>query len=159
MFTNRLFNLIVAAVLVVVVALAIQQAFATKAIAPETGSVYSESKEEALREVQLSERYGELPPHIAQFSAEQIHREYILGERFGVTPQQYPRSNASLAAEQTASDFYQRHPDWMWAINDQNAVLSVTGVAAFPDYYQRHPELRAATTKIVDLTDYFFRHR
>ena len=90
MFTNRLFNMIVATVLVVVVALAIQQAFATKAIAPETGSVYSESKEDALREVQLGERYGVLPDQIALLIAEQkIHREYILGERYGVLPQQY----------------------------------------------------------------------
>src|SRR6476660_3877511 len=97
MFTNRLFNLIVAAVLVVVVALAIQQAFATKAIAPETGVVYSESNEQALREVQLGERYGVLPDQIAFLIAEQkIHREYILGERYGVTPQQSPLSNASL---------------------------------------------------------------
>ena len=61
MFTNRLFNLLVAAVLVAVVALAIQQAFATKAIAPEAHNIYSQSKEEALRDYQLGERYGVLP--------------------------------------------------------------------------------------------------
>jgi hypothetical protein len=94
MFTNRLFNLIVAAVLVVVVALAIQQTFATKAIAPETSVLYSESNEQALREVQLGERYGEFPPHVAQFSAEQIRREYLLGERYGVTPQGYAEQQA-----------------------------------------------------------------
>jgi hypothetical protein len=54
MFSNRLFNLIVAAVLLVVVALAVQQAFATKAIVPET---YAE--EQALREYWLGERYGQ----------------------------------------------------------------------------------------------------
>ena len=87
MFTNRLFNLIVTAVIVVVVALAVQQAFAMKAIVQEIGGAYTESKEQALREFQHGERYGEVPPHVAQFSAEQIRREYILGERYGVTPQ------------------------------------------------------------------------
>jgi hypothetical protein len=94
MFTNRLFNLIVAAVLVVVVALVVQQAFATKAIAPETDNINSKSKEVTLREYQLGERYGALPEHVAQFSAEQINREYILGERYGVMPQQYALSKS-----------------------------------------------------------------
>jgi len=94
MFTNRLFNLIVAAVLIVVIALAVQQAFATKAIAPETDDVYSESKEEALHEYQLRERYGALPEDVTRFSAEQINREYILGERYGVMPQQYALSKS-----------------------------------------------------------------
>jgi hypothetical protein len=94
MFTNRLFNLIVAAILVVVVALAAQQAFATKAIAPETNNHYTQSKEQALREYQLGERYGALPEHVARSSAEQIHREYILGERYGVIPQQDARNKS-----------------------------------------------------------------
>ena len=94
MFTNRLFNLIVVAVLVVVVALAVQQAFATKAIAPETDNIYSESKEDALRDYQLGERYGVLPEQIARFSPEQLHREYILGERYGVMPQQYAHNKS-----------------------------------------------------------------
>jgi hypothetical protein len=94
MFTNRLFNLIVAAVFVVVVVLAAQQAFASKAIAPETDNVYSESKEDALGEYQLGERYGVLPEHVARFSAEQINREYILGERYGVMPQQDARNKS-----------------------------------------------------------------
>ena len=93
MFTNRLFNMIVAAVLVAIVAFALQQAFATQAIAPETDNVYSESKEQALREDQLGERYGVLPQN-ALFSAEQIHREYILGERYGVTPGQYAHNQS-----------------------------------------------------------------
>ena len=92
MFTNRLFNLIVAAVLVVVVALAVQQAFTTKAIAPEANSPYVQPKEEALRESQLGERFGVLPQH--RWSAEQIHREYILGDRYGVTPQQDARNTS-----------------------------------------------------------------
>ena len=62
MFKNRLFNLIIAAVLIAIVALGIQQVFATKAIVPETGGVYTESNEQALREFQLGERYGEFPP-------------------------------------------------------------------------------------------------
>jgi hypothetical protein len=94
MLPNRLFNLVVAAVLVVVVALAVQQAFATKASVLETGSVYTESVEQALREFQLGERYGETPPDVVQFSAEQIRREYILGERYGVTPQGYTAEQA-----------------------------------------------------------------
>jgi hypothetical protein len=94
MFTNRLFNLIIAAIGMVVVVLTVQQAFATKAIAPETTKVYTESREQALREYQLGERYGELPPHVTQFSAEQLHREYILGERYGVTPQGYVQQQA-----------------------------------------------------------------
>lgn len=94
MFTNRLFNLIVVAALVVVVALAIQQVFGTKAIIPETGGVYTESNAQVLREYQLGERYGELPAQVAQFSVEQIRREYILGERYGVTPQGYAEQQA-----------------------------------------------------------------
>jgi hypothetical protein len=113
----------------------------------------------SLREYLLGERYGVLPDQIALLIAQQkIHREYILGERFGVTPQQPPLSNASLAAGQTASDFYQRHPDWMWAVNDQNNVIPVTGDLAFPDYFMRHPELTAPAEESVDMTDYFFRH-
>jgi hypothetical protein len=77
---------------VVVVVLAAQQAFATKAIAPETNNVYSESKEDALHEYQLGERYGVLPQY--RWSAEQIHREYILGERYGVMPQQDARNKS-----------------------------------------------------------------
>jgi hypothetical protein len=65
MFTNRLFNLIVVAVLVVVVVLAVQQAFATKAIAPEANNPYTQSKEQALREYQLGERYGVTPHQYA----------------------------------------------------------------------------------------------
>ena len=69
-----------------------------------------------------------------------------------------PRSNASLAADQGASDFYQRHPDWNWTIGDANSVVPVTGESAFPDYYQRHPELSAPVAIMIDTTDYFFRH-
>ena len=90
----------------------------------------------------------------------------------------YPRANASSTADQAATDFYQRHRDWTWAINDQNASIPVTGESAFPDYYQRHrelsvspiiglgasdyfqrhPELIAPAEASVDMTDYYFRH-
>jgi len=69
----------------------------------------------------------------------------------------YPRSSASLAADQAASDFYQRHPDWTWAV-PAPAAIPVTGDAAFPDYYQRHPELSSPVEASIDTTDYYFRH-
>jgi len=94
MFTNRLFNLITAALLIVAIALVAQQALATRAIISDTKSVYTESKEQALRKVQLGERYGEIPGHLVSFSAEQIRREYILGERYGVVPQGYTEEQA-----------------------------------------------------------------
>jgi len=56
--------------------------------------LHLQTKERALREYQLGERYGEIPSHVAQFSAVQIHREYILGERYGVTPQGYAEQQA-----------------------------------------------------------------
>jgi hypothetical protein len=59
---------------------------------------------------------------------------------------------------QTASDFYQRHPDWTWVVEDQNASTPITGDSAFPDYFQRHPELRRSVNRSIDTTDYFFRH-
>src|SRR6266508_4755405 len=70
----------------------------------------------------------------------------------------YPRSNASSTADQASSDFYQRHPDWTWAINDQNAVVPVTGESAFPDYAQRHPELSVSPILGLGASDYSQRH-
>ena len=138
----------VAAIIVVAVALAT----ASMIPAGSNSARVVESKEQALRENRLGERYGVLPEQIAWLIAEQkIHREYILGERYGVTPQDY-------ASDQDASDFYQQHPDWMWGIKDQNASIPVTGDSAFPDYYQRHPELSVPAEISADLTDYFFRH-
>jgi hypothetical protein len=58
-----------------------------------------------------------------------------------------------------ASDFYQRHPDWIWETNNENNLIPMTGEAAFPDYYQRHPEQSAAADISVDTTDYVFRHQ
>ena len=89
-----------------------------------------------------------------------------------------PHSHASLVTDQGASDFYQRHPEWTWAVNDQN-IIPLTGDLAFPDYYQRHrelsvspilsvgasdyfqrhPKLIAPAEPSVDMTDYYFRHR
>jgi len=69
-----------------------------------------------------------------------------------------PRSGTAPASDQGASDFYQRHPDWTWAVNDQNAVIPLTSASAFPDYFQRHPELSAPLILGVGASDYFQRH-
>ena len=70
----------------------------------------------------------------------------------------YPRSNTVFPADQGASDFYQRHPEWTWASSAPNVVMPVTGNSAFPDYSQRHPELNSSVAITIDTTDYFFRH-
>jgi hypothetical protein len=57
-----------------------------------------------------------------------------------------------------ASDFYQRHPDWIWKANPQNAILPVTGDAAFPDYSDRHPELSSLSNLGQGASDYAERH-
>jgi hypothetical protein len=49
MFRNRLFSLIVAAMVVVAIVLATQRAFAAKAIVPEPNLAYTESNAWALR--------------------------------------------------------------------------------------------------------------
>jgi hypothetical protein len=69
-----------------------------------------------------------------------------------------PRSNTSSSPDQDGSDFYQRHPDWTWAVNGQNAVIPVTGKSAFPDYAQRHPELSVSPIIGLGASDYFQRH-
>ena len=69
-----------------------------------------------------------------------------------------PLSGSTSAHKEAASDFYQRHPDWIWTANRQNAIIPMTGEAAFPDYFERHRELIPANTSNVDLTDYYFRH-
>lgn len=68
------------------------------------------------------------------------------------------RSAASTSTTEAASDFHQRHPDWTWSANRQNAIIPMTGDAAFPDFHQRHPELSAPAGTSIDLTDYYFRH-
>jgi hypothetical protein len=69
-----------------------------------------------------------------------------------------PRPSSSLPADLGASDFYQRHPDWTWVVNPQNALIPVTGAPAFPDYFQRHPELSAPSVVGLGASDYFQRH-
>jgi len=68
------------------------------------------------------------------------------------------RSGKVPAAEQGASDFHQRHPDWTWASQNVSVSIPVTGDLAYPDYYQRHPELSVRAEAALDTTDYFFRH-
>ena len=70
----------------------------------------------------------------------------------------YAPPNAPRPVDQGASDFYQRHPDWVWTIKGQNAVIPVTGASAFPDYFQRHPELTVPSILSLDASDYFMRH-
>ena len=69
-----------------------------------------------------------------------------------------PFSRKSPATTGESSDFYQRHPDWIWKVNDQSANIPVTGEQAFPDYFQRHPVLIAPAEASVDTTDFYFRH-
>ena len=83
MFTQRWFKLIVTALFVVGITLAVQQAFATKAITPETNRTYAEWNAQAFREYHLGERYGVTPE---QYAHEKALREYWLGERYGQTP-------------------------------------------------------------------------
>jgi len=89
MFTNRFSKLVVATIVIAV-------ALVTVSMIPAdfTSVRVVESKEQALREYQLGERYGVLPQNMALFSADQIHRDYILGEKYGVTPQEYAREQA-----------------------------------------------------------------
>ncbi len=115
MSANRLFKVTVAVVLVFVGLLALQP-FAKASKPSKANHVYSESKEQALREYQFGERYGQTPKQIAQqqalreyqlgerygalpqssirFTAEQALREYQLGERYGQTPEQFAQQQA-----------------------------------------------------------------
>ena len=70
----------------------------------------------------------------------------------------YPGSNTSFTVDQTDSDFYQRHPNWTWAVNDQNVVIPATDNFAFPDYYRRHRELTIPSSLGLGASDYFMRH-
>ena len=69
-----------------------------------------------------------------------------------------PFSKASAEGFNEATDFYQRHPDWTWAVNDQNAGNPAAGASSFPDYFQRHPELSAPSVVGLGASDYFQRH-
>jgi len=62
------------------------------------------------------------------------------------------------ARSEAASDFYQRHPDWIWTVNRQNAIIPITGEDTFPDYFQRHPELTTPAILGLGASDYFMRH-
>jgi len=64
----------------------------------------------------------------------------------------------SSVKKEAASDFYQRHPDWIWTVNNQNAVIPITGDAEYPDYYQRHPELSLPAKIESGYSAYFERH-
>ena len=55
---------------------------------------------------------------------------------------------------EAGSDFYQRHPDWTWAVRNGNSVES----SALSDYFQRHPELTTPSILGLDASDYFMRH-
>jgi hypothetical protein len=70
----------------------------------------------------------------------------------------YARPITSLPADLAGSDFYQRHPNWTWVVNDQNAAIPVTSDSAFPDYHQRHPELSVSSIIGLGSSDYFQRH-
>ena len=109
MFTNR-FTKIVAVIIIVTLALTTASMISA---GPTAGNAV-ESKEKALR-------------------------EYHLGERYGVTSQ-----DTANSVDLSASDFYQRHPEWTWTVRDTSVVIPVTGGSAFPDYFQRHPELIAS---------------
>lgn len=69
-----------------------------------------------------------------------------------------PLSKTSPMRLNENTDFYQRHPDWMWTIGGQEAVIPLTDNLAFPDYYQRHPELSRLADTTTDRSDYFLRH-
>ena len=59
--------------------------------------------------------------------------------------------NKSFASNvEETSDFYQRHPYWIWSIRGPALASS--------DYFQRHPELSAPATLRLNASDYFQRH-
>ena len=94
MSANRLFVLSIVIGLVAVTAFAARAVVPSVIVATGANSSFTQSKEQAVRESQLGERYGELPANIGGFSPEQIRREYFLGELYGVTPQGYAKQQA-----------------------------------------------------------------
>ena len=68
-------------------------------------------------------------------------------------------SRLHVATGQGASDFHQRHPDWVWTVRESNVVIPVAGGSEPTDYFQRHPVLIAPPQSSVDLTDYYFRQK
>jgi hypothetical protein len=63
-----------------------------------------------------------------------------------------------VAAANSATDFYQRHPDWTGTGNGQEAAIPVASSLDLSDYYLRHPELRVSTNPAIDTSDYYLRH-
>jgi ABC-type siderophore export system fused ATPase/permease subunit len=88
MSASRLSTLLIAVVLVAIVVFTAQQAISN------ANPTYRESKDQALREYSLGERYGGLPEGSTLFSVERIRREYVLGERYGALPQEYTHQQA-----------------------------------------------------------------
>ena len=94
MFKNRLFSLIVAALFVVVIVLAVQHAFAAKAIVPETNRAYTESNEWALRvaaslveeDIASLSNLSRLNKCFDMPFSELASCHNALGERYGQTP-------------------------------------------------------------------------
>ena len=94
MFRNRLFRLIVAAMFVVAIVLAVQHAFAAKAIVPEPNRAYAGSNEWALRVASslVEEDLASLS-HLSRLNpcfdlpfSELANCPDALGERYSETP-------------------------------------------------------------------------
>ena len=82
-----------------------------------------------------------------------------------------PRSAKAPVADNTLSDYWQRHPDLSIPVTGKTIDTRSSDwfqrhlFEAFPglggrylDYAARHPELSVASTRSVDLTDYAARH-
>jgi len=102
MSTNRLFVFSIKIALVAITAVVTKAAFDPGIVVTGADSSFIQSKDDALRESQLGERYGELPGYIDGFSPEQIQREYVLGERYGEMPQLI----AQFSAEQILREYW-----------------------------------------------------
>jgi len=61
-----------------------------------------------------------------------------------------PFSTATPVSVAGASDFYQRHLDWILASQGQTAVISVSRGSDLSDYYLRHPELNGHIGTTID---------
>ena len=109
MFTNRLFNLFVATALVAVGTLAIQDVSRPATITPNTGDTphkaqsvpeagaqgianYVRAHSNSSAQVVPDASVQSVADYIRLHSNDLSFREYQLGERYGVTPQQYYRN-------------------------------------------------------------------
>jgi hypothetical protein len=97
MFTNRMFKITVAVVLVIVGLLALQP-FAKHSLASNTQQANSASQAEALRQYNLSERYGDVPKSPPGAAAERAAHEYRMHEAYGDVPPSPLASTAEQAA-------------------------------------------------------------